>query len=156
MSGKPSAGHLKGPVLVSACLLGIPCRYDGKSKPSRAILEAKGMIPIPVCPEQLGGFPTPRPKAHCAGGDGRDVLKGAARVESECGGDVTEGFVTGAWNTLRVARLLGVRLAVLKEGSPSCGVHSVTVDGERTAGIGVTAALLEAEGIALLGDDGGS
>ncbi|HNY64561.1 MAG TPA: DUF523 domain-containing protein [Deltaproteobacteria bacterium] len=154
MPDKPAPGHLTGPVLVSACLLGIPCRYDGASKPCHEILEAKGLIPIPVCPEQLGGFPTPRPKAFFAGGDGRDVLRGAARVLNERGEDVTAGFVNGAWNALKIAQLLGVRLAVLKEGSPSCGVNSVTVDGRKKAGIGVTAALLAAEGIDVRAGDG--
>jgi uncharacterized protein YbbK (DUF523 family) len=155
MPGKPPAGHLEGPVLVSACLLGIPCRYDGKSKPSREIAGSGKSIPIPVCPEQLGGFSTPRPKAWFLGGDGRDVLEGKARVVNEAGEDVTEGFLQGAGNTLKIALTLGIRIAVLKEGSPSCGVHAVTIEGQKMPGLGVTAALLEKNGIMLLAEEGG-
>jgi uncharacterized protein YbbK (DUF523 family) len=155
MPGKPPAGHLAGPVLVSACLLGIPCRYDGNAKPSLEILRAEGMIPIPVCPEQMGGYPTPRPKAWFAGGDGEAVLQGRARVVNDSGEDVTEPFVRCARITLEVARTLGVSHAVLKEGSPSCGVRRVTIEGNRRPGMGVTAALLKENGITVLGDEGG-
>jgi uncharacterized protein YbbK (DUF523 family) len=156
MPGKSPFGHLEGPVLVSACLLGIPCRYDGKSKPCREILASGKIVPVPVCPEQLGGFPTPRPRAWLTGGDGGDVLKGGARVVNEHGEDVTAAFVAGAVNTLDIARALGVRHAVLKEGSPSCGVHSVTIDGEKKQGKGVTAALLEENGVSLTPEESGS
>lgn len=149
MPGKSPLGHLEGPVLVSACLLGVPCRYDGKSKPWQEILNSSKIIPVPVCPEQLGGCSTPRPKAWFTGGDGRDVLNGTARIVDEKGRDVTEAFVSGARHTLHIARTLGIRHAVLKEGSPSCGVSFVTIEGKKTPGMGVTAALLSENGITL-------
>jgi uncharacterized protein YbbK (DUF523 family) len=132
----------------------VPCRYDGKSKPSLTILASKEIIPIPVCPEQLGGCPTPRPRAWFEGGDGRDVLKGTARVVNGQGEDVTEAFVSGARSTLHIAVTLGVAYAVLKEGSPSCGINSVTIEGVKEAGMGVTAALLVENGITVTAEDG--
>jgi uncharacterized protein YbbK (DUF523 family) len=149
MPDKPASGRLEGPVLVSACLLGVPCRYDGGSKPCPEIMSLEKIIPVQVCPEQLGGYPTPRPKAWFVGGDGWAVLKGEARVVNDDGEDLTAAFVSCARITLDLARLLGVRHAVLKEGSPSCGVHHVTIEGEHRPGRGVTAALLEKNGIEL-------
>ncbi len=129
-----------GPVLVSACLLGVACRYDGRSKPSSRLLELAGSAPlVPVCPEQLGGLATPRPAAGIVGGDGLDVLEGRARVLTVAAGtDVTAAFLTGAEETLRVARLLKVRRCILKGQSPSCGLRPKA---------GVTAALLVSKGL---------
>ncbi len=120
--------------LVSACLTGLCTRYDGRSKPSP---ECRRLLAqyhwIPVCPEQLGGLPTPRTPADLAGGDGFAVLAGTARVIDREGQDCTGRFLLGARQTLAIARAQDIRLALLKAGSPSCGVHSRT---------GVTAALL--------------
>ena len=130
----------KRPVyLVSACLLGLNTRYDGASKPSAACRdELKGAIWIPVCPEQLGGLPTPRTPADLVGGQGGEVLNGRARVITRNGVDVTEQFIRGARQVLRIALEQQVAGAFLKRGSPSCGGGDV---------LGVTAALLKSKGI---------
>lgn len=140
------------PVLVSACLLGLRTRYDGTDCRREAVLEkTRGCCVIPVCPEQLGGLPTPRTPAELSGGDGRDVLAGCARVTRKDGQDVTENHLRGAQEVLKLAQMFGVRRAVLKEKSPACGVTIVKHDGHDAPGIGVTAALLEQNGIELEG-----
>lgn len=133
-------------ILVSACLLGEPCRYDGKSKPCPAVMALKERYNIvPVCPEVMGGLPTPRiPSEIC--GD---------RVLMKDGRDVTENYDRGAKTALRLARENGCTVAVLKEKSPSCGsglIHNGLFDGGLVAGDGVTAQLLKKEGIRVLGE----
>ena len=125
--------------LVSACLLGFNTRYDGLTKPSTACKnELKGAIWIPVCPEQLGGLPTPRTPADLVGGQGAEVLAGQAKVITRNGEDVTEQFVRGARQVLRISLEQKVIGAFMKSGSPSCGGGDV---------LGVTAALLKSNGI---------
>ena len=134
-------------MLVSACLLGVRCRYDGTSKPSRGLIRlAHRVCLVPVCPEQLGGLPTPRPPAAIRGGDGKDVLAGDARVQSEPDRDVTDAFVRGAREAVRLARTFRVGLAVLKDRSPSCGLCTPYCD-RPGGGPGVAAALLDSEGL---------
>jgi uncharacterized protein YbbK (DUF523 family) len=141
-------------VLVSACLLGHPVRYDG----GRAGLEshvlrrwaAEGRV-VAVCPEVAGGLPTPRPPAeisHPAGGS--LVLEGQATVLDATGRDVTPSFVKGADHALDVARASDVRIAVLKDGSPSCGTtytYDGSFSGRRVSAPGVTAARLRDAGV---------
>ena len=132
-------------ILISACLLGACCRYDGASKahPLAALLAERHTL-VPVCPEQLGGLPTPRPPAERRGG----------RVVTQSG-DVTEQYLRGAEETLKLCKLLGCEAAVLKERSPSCGrgqVYDGTFSGTLTAGDGVTAELLAAHGILVSGE----
>ena len=133
-------------ILISACLLGVRCRYDGASKPHPLAEElAKRHELIPVCPEQMGGLPTPRPPAERQG----------ARVVSVEGVDVTEQYRRGAEEALRLCRLFGCEAAVLKERSPSCGrgaVYDGTFTGNLTAGDGVTAQLLQEAGISVYGE----
>lgn len=105
---------------------------------------------MPVCPEQLGGLSTPRPRSHLTGGDGRAVRNGRACVANEQGKDVTGAFLRGADECVRLAGLLGARRALLKQRSPSCGYGVVKVDGEETAGAGVAAAALEAAGLEIV------
>ncbi|MBI5379683.1 MAG: DUF523 domain-containing protein [Nitrospirae bacterium] len=141
-------------VLVSACLAGVPCRYDGRDAVTARVRDlAQHGEAVPLCPEVLGGMPTPRPIAACVGGDGAAVWQGAARVRSNEGADVTEAFCAGARAVLAEARRLGIRRAILKERSPSCGVREVWVDGRVVAGMGVTAALLKAEGIKVISEE---
>ncbi len=140
-------------VLVSACLLGVRCRYDGTSNPASELLDRSDICVVPVCPEQLGGLPTPRPPAWFTGGTGEDVLEGRARVVNANGEDVTDRFLAGARQTLEIARLTGARRAILKEKSPSCGSCMVYCDGKRVAGQGVTAALLRRAGLEVLSLD---
>ncbi len=97
-----------------------------------------GYIWIPVCPEQLGGLPTPRMAADIVEGDGRDVLAGRARVLDKTGDDLTQQFIKGARQCLTIAREQNITQAFLKARSPSCGLHPR---------IGVTAALLEQHGV---------
>ena len=132
--------HDRPPVyLVSSCLLGLATRYDGVSKPSVPCQqELAGKILIPICPEQLGGLPTPRMPADLVNGRGDDVLAGAARVIARDGVDVTEQFLRGAQMVLEIAEVQQVSGAYLKSGSPSCGSGEV---------LGVTAALLKSRGI---------
>lgn len=128
--------------LVSACLLGLKTRYDGRVISSEACRKAaEGAVTIPVCPEQLGGLSTPRPAADLVGGDGHDVLSGKARVITRGGLDVTESFILGARQVLEIARLHEIIAVFLKAKSPSCGL---------TPKAGVTAALLQAEGYAIV------
>ena len=133
-------------ILVSACLLGKACRYDGKSKPYEAVQNlAKHHTLIPVCPELMGGLPTPR--APCEIVDGR--------VLDRDGNDRTEEYQKGAQEALRIAKENGCTVAVLKENSPSCGcgkIHNGKFDGGLTEGNGVTAALLLENGITVYGE----
>ncbi|MFG1706060.1 DUF523 domain-containing protein [Nonomuraea sp. M3C6] len=147
-------------ILVSACLMGRRVRYDGGAKTSSdawlAAWREEGRL-VPFCPEVEGGLPIPRPAAEIEGGaGGAAVLSGAARVLATNGSDVTAAFLAGARSALAVARSSGIRLAVLKEGSPSCGALSIydgTFRGQRTPGQGVTTALLELNGIRVFGED---
>ncbi|MGW7310285.1 DUF523 domain-containing protein [Streptomyces sp. NPDC054835] len=138
-------------VLVSACLRGVPCRYDARDKPS-AGLDARlaGRVTVPFCPESAGGLPTPRRPAELVGGDGHDVLDGTAQVVDDLGQDVTAEFLAGARLALARARSAGCAEAVLMPRSPSCGrglVYDGTFGGGLVPGDGVTAALLERHGI---------
>jgi len=134
--------------LVSACLVGVRCRFDGDSEPDPVVLRlAERDGAVPVCPEQLGGLPTPRLRSEFRAGDGRAVLDGRAQVIAEDGRDVTAAFERGAQDALTIARRCGVVRAVFKERSPSCGVKQVWSDGRVVAGMGVTAALFIREGI---------
>lgn len=136
------------PVLVSSCLLGLPTRYDGGARASEAIVKfAKERRVIPVCPEQLGGLATPRPRATLTGGDGGAVMKGTAKVVNELGRDVTENYLRGAKQSAALARLTGAKFAILKEKSPSCGVTKVYVGATLVDGSGVTTAVLKAMGM---------
>ena len=137
---------MKEPLLISACLLGTACRYDGKSKPLPGLeqLLARYHL-IPLCPEQLGGLPTPRVPAERIG----------TQVRTADGRDVTAAYEAGAAETLRLAQLLGCTKALLKEKSPSCGsgrIYDGTFSGTLTAGCGVTTALLLAHGFSVYGE----
>lgn len=146
-------------ILISACLLGRPVRYDGKGKPLHhpAIekWQAAGRL-VAFCPEQAGGLPTPRPPAEIENGmNGADVLLGHARVLEVTGDDVTAAFVAGAQKAVDVAEAEGCAFALLIDGSPSCGssfIYDGTFSGTRHPGFGVTAALLQVAGIAVFSD----
>ena len=129
------------PVLVSACLLGIPCRWHGRRPAKRdALLERlkSRFVLVPLCPEQLGGMPTPRTGETLCGGTGADVLDGRLRIIApETGTDVTEFHVKGARHTLEIAQIIGAQCAYLKAGSPSCDRDGVTGELLRRAGIEV-------------------
>ena len=152
-----AAGSGRPPLLVSACLVGLRTRLDGRARSFPKVLGlASDYCLIPVCPEQLGGSPTPRPAAEICPGAGEDVLDGRARVLTAEGHDLTEAHLRGAAEVLRVARLSRTTAAVLKARSPSCGVGS-TYDGTFShrlrPGSGVTAALLAREGLELFTEE---
>lgn len=140
-------------VLVSACLLGQPVRYDGRAATlSDEILDRwrREDRLVSFCPEIAGGFPVPRPPAEIAGAGGAAVLGGAARVIDDGGRDVTEYFVQGARRALEACSAQGIGVAVLKEEIPSCGsslIHDGSFSGTTVEGMGVTTALLTQHGI---------
>jgi uncharacterized protein YbbK (DUF523 family) len=142
-----SKGGIWMEILVSACLLGVPCRYDAKSgEDARVIALAGRHTLIPVCPEIYGGLPTPR--TPCEIRDGR--------VYQKTGEDVTGEYTNGAQAARLFARVAGCRYAVLKERSPSCGtgrIYDGSFSGKLVPGDGVTAALLKKDGIIVLTPD---
>jgi len=129
------------PVLMSACFLGIPCRWHGRRAKRRdALLERlkKKYVLVPVCPEQLGGMPTPRSGEYLRGGTGADVLDGRLRIrDSATGQDLTDFHVNGSRYTLEIAETIGAQRAYLKAGSPSCDREGVTGELLRRSGIEV-------------------
>lgn len=139
-------------IIVSACLMGVNCRHDGTNALREGLIKgySNGHL-TPICPEELGGLPTPRPSAEIDGGDGRDVLGGRARVIDINGKDVTDTFIKGAGEVLRIARLFKAKRAILKENSPSCGVEYIYKKGQLVNGIGVLTALLKKEGLEVKG-----
>jgi uncharacterized protein YbbK (DUF523 family) len=145
------------PILLSACLAGIPCTHAAEAKTRAWALKlvAEGRA-ITVCPEVAGGLPVPRPEAEIGGGAGGDVLDGDARVVSVDGEDVTANYLSGAEAALAAARRSGARLAILKARSPSCGcgaIYDGTFTGRLMPGDGVTAAALKREGLDVLSDE---
>lgn len=146
------------PVLVSACLLGLACRYDAcaaKDEARAGLAAALGELGevevVGFCPEQAGGLATPRPPAWIEADSAAAVLRGDDRVVTEAGVDVTAAFVDGAESALAVARQRGIRRAILKERSPSCGLASTHVDGALVDGPGVTARVLIDAGLDVRG-----
>ncbi len=138
-------------VLVSGCLLGIPCRYDGTS---REVPELRSILAgyqfISFCPEAAGGMKSPRPPAEIQNGDGAGVLEGIARVVNEAGRDVTEEFLRGAGAVAEQVHKHRPDFVVLKAKSPSCGVGKIydgTFSGTLRDGDGVTTALLRSIGV---------
>ena len=134
-------------IIVSACLLGVSCRYDGNSKPNEKIINLKEKYNLrPICPEIMGGLPTPRMSAEIKDG----------RVKTENGIDVTEEYKKGADEALKLARLFGCKKAILKENSPSCGCGKI-YNGEFTRtlkdGNGITAELFIKNGIDVFGEN---
>ena len=138
-------------ILVSACLAGINCAWDGKNRSDPKIKELvdKNQA-VTVCPEVLGGRPIPRTKTEIKGGTGKDVLEGKAKVFDEHGKDVTLEFLKGAAAALDVVKKFNIKEAILKSKSPSCGVGEI-YDGSFKSnlinGDGVTTALLKKEGV---------
>lgn len=144
------------PVLVSACLLGQQCRYDGRHNRDAALereLDARGERAVPFCPEEHGGLGTPRPAAWLEA-SAADVLDGRARVVTEAGVDVTAPFRAGAEGALAACREHGIAKAYLKERSPSCGCRHTHVAGALVAGPGITAELLIRSAVAVVGVEG--
>jgi len=133
-------------ILVSACLLGVNCRYDGTGVLSKGLNEAFSKHHfIPICPEQLGGLMTPRTPAERVGD----------KIMTKLGEDVTKDYIRGAKEVLKLAQLYDCKLAILKERSPSCGygkIYDGTFTGTTVEGNGVTAELLSKNGIKVIGE----
>ncbi len=138
-------------ILVSACLLGVNCRYDGGNSRNDKLKEHKQTDElIPVCPEESGGLPTPRPAVEIVGGDGNDVLDGKAKVMTADGQDKTKEILKGAQHALELAQSKGATSVIFKARSPSCGcgeIYDGSFSGTLTSGDGVTTALLKRHGI---------
>lgn len=144
-------------ILVSACLVGLDCRYNGGSNLDKELMEfLKDKKFIVVCPEQMGGLSTPRPPCEIVNGDGRDVLKGLSRVKNNQGEDITEAFIKGAKETLKVAKIYKAKTAIFKAKSPSCGskdIYNGKFEGKIKEGMGVATALLRKNGIVVLDEE---
>jgi uncharacterized protein YbbK (DUF523 family) len=136
-----------GPVLVSACLCGLPCRYDGRLTPLPAALElVRQGRAIPVCPEQLGGLPTPRPAIELRQG----------RAYDQAGNDLTAAVARGAQAAADLAALADCEAALLKARSPTCGagrIYDGTFSGKLVPGDGMLAARLRDLGVLLISDE---
>lgn len=138
---------MKQPIICSACLLGINCRYDGKLKVNDKVLRlAQNEILIPVCPEQLGGQPTPRPDAEIVDD----------KVLEKDGTDVTKEFAKGANEVLKIAKIFSIKQAILKQRSPSCGsgqIYDGTFSGKIIEGDGITTKLLKQNGLKVISEE---
>jgi uncharacterized protein YbbK (DUF523 family) len=131
-----------GPILVSACLLGVPCNHLGRATTTEAVvaLGRRNRL-VPICPESVGGLPTPRDAAE---------IQSDGSVRTAAGVDVTDAYERGAGHAVRLAAAIGSTRAILKARSPSCGCHEVydgTFSRRRVPGEGVTARALRAAGV---------
>jgi uncharacterized protein YbbK (DUF523 family) len=144
----PTGSEPSPALVVSACLLGVRCNHRGEASPSQAVIAlGRERRLVPICPETVGGLPTPRPAAE-------RQQDGAVRTAE--GADVTDAYQRGAEAAVALARAVGATEAVLKARSPSCGCHEIydgTFGRVRVAGMGVTAAALEAAGITVRSDE---
>ena len=142
-------------ILVSACLLGINCKYNGDNNKSEKIEEyLKDKKFILVCPEQLGGLPTPRIPSEIIG-ESLNILNNNRVVIDKNGNDVTSQFIKGAQETLQIAKKLNIKKAILKDGSPSCGVNYIydgKFNGTKIKGMGLTAQLLKESSIDVISE----
>ncbi|WP_193073550.1 DUF523 domain-containing protein [Pseudomonas sp. FME51] len=145
-------------ILVSSCLLGRPVRYDGGALGPYSLLQqwqAQGRV-VALCPEVSGGLPTPRPPAEIPGGQGAAVLEGRVPVVDVDGRDVSAAFLAGAAAAVELASRHGIRFAVLKARSPSCGnqeTYDGSFSGNRVAGEGVAAAALRRCGVQVFNEN---
>ena len=145
-------------IIVSACLLGLNTKYDGTTNAYALIRKysSSGKF-IPLCPEQLGGLPTPRVPVEIIGGTGQDVLSGRCLAQGEQGEVVTSEFIQGATEVIKIVEMVTVTAAILKERSPSCGVNYI-YDGSFShrikSGQGVTAAILKEHNIPIYSEEG--
>lgn len=144
--------------MISACLLGIRCAWSGdeRYRNEQVLRLLKAEAWLPVCPEQLGGLPTPRPPQEICGGTGEDVLDGKARVVNKLGADVTDKFKKGAQEVLRIALQFNISTFIGKSHSPACGcgeIYDGTFSGKVIKGNGVTSALLRRNGVRLVSEE---
>jgi uncharacterized protein YbbK (DUF523 family) len=157
MRDDPGDAPCRESVLVSACLVGRRCRYDGVHNRDLALeesLAAEGLEAVAYCPEEAGGLGTPRPAAWIETDGAAAVLDGRARMVRDDGVDVTQGFLRGARGALALCRARGITRAFLKERSPSCGCAATHVAGRVLGGPGVTTELLTRHGVQCIGVEG--
>lgn len=141
-------------VIVSACLTGVRCRYDGGHRLDENVLRLSAEVElVPFCPEVEGRLSTPRVPSEIVGGDGDDVIEGTAKIIDAEGRDVTSQFLKGSNEGLSTARRNKIIKAIMKEKSPSCGVHNVYRDGTIVNGRGVFTAILLREGIEVISNE---
>lgn len=138
-------------LVVSACLVGVNCKYDGKNNDNEKVKEfLKDKKYIIICPEQLGGLTTPRNPSEINEKDGKEVLHGNSKVITCENIDVTQNFINGAKESLKIAQIFNCKIALLKESSPSCGcnfIYDGTFTGCKIPGKGVTASLFSENNI---------
>lgn len=143
-------------ILVSACLVGINCKYTGDNNKNDKVIEyLKDKEFTLICPEQLGGLSTPRHPAEIISSDGYSVLNGESSVVNNKKENVTNCFLKGATESLKIAQIYNCKEAILKEGSPSCGANFIydgTFSGTKKKGVGVTVALLRNNNIKVISE----
>jgi len=145
-------------ILVSACLMGLKVRYNGKEKAQMTKQLARWQQEqrlVIHCPELAAGLPVPRPPAEIESADGKDVMCGQARIIENTGKDVTEHYQLAAWLALRAAQETGCSAALLTDGSPTCGsqfIYSGSFNSQRKLGMGVAASLLSEHGIVIFSE----
>lgn len=144
-------------ILVSACLLGMNCRYNCEVKANDKVIEyLKNKSFVPVCPEQQGGLSTPREPSEIQYGTGIDVIEKRASIINKVGDNVTEEFVRGAYEILKLTSIYEVDYALLKAKSPSCGsgkIYDGTFSGKLIDGDGICTALLKKHNIKVINED---
>ncbi len=140
-------------VLVSACLIGIPCRYDGDSSFKESLLkELIGKIVVSVCPELMGGMGVPRVPFELPSLNYDKIFGGEEKIMNKEDEDITEKAINGCLKVLEVCKALGIEKAYLKENSPSCGVNQVYINGVKNKGMGICAYLLKKNDIIVIGE----
>lgn len=144
-------------ILVSSCLCGEKCKYNGGDNYNQDVIDyCKNQEVIKICPEVMGGLPTPRVPAEIVGGTAEDVLKGRAKVLTKDGRNVTKAFIKGAQDALNKAKTYDIQEVILKAKSPSCGkgkVYDGTFQGKLVEGNGITAQLLLEVGLIIKTED---
>jgi len=144
-------------IILSACLAGKNCRWDGRNNRKEEFRRwVEEGLALSVCPEELGGLPTPRTPAEITGGSGEDVLDGKAKVVNREGKDVTKEYLKGAYEVLNLVRKKGIKKAIFKVRSSSCGrdkIYNGSFNHILKKGNGVTCALLVREGVEVITDE---
>jgi uncharacterized protein YbbK (DUF523 family) len=137
--------------LISACLAGVNCRWDGTNSRNQKIIELVGKgRALLVCPEELGGLSTPREKAYFFEGDGKDVIAGKGKVITLSSKDITSQLLAGAKKTLKMAKKYKIKYAIMKKNSPSCGCGKIYIKGKLVKGDGVATVILKRERIKII------
>lgn len=141
-------------ILVSACLLGLRCCYNGCDNTDQSVLDMREKyILIPACPEQLAGLQTPRPPSFFIKGDGSQTIEGIDNLINDQNENVSSQFRNGAEETLKICQLFNIKTAILKEKSPSCGTHQIYLKEKLTKGMGVTATILKSNDIRVMSEN---